>query len=313
MAITRGADAALVTKFESTFGTFATGDFDLRPFLTWTAGAEEEVVRPSIIDGVRDPEAPIAGVYNLTGDAEVPLDVRNIGFWFKATFGDPVTTGTGPYTHTFKSGAESIPTFSAELGVSSATTFLQMTGLCVNSMRLGWQPSSGSPSATFGLLGKDETKEATSGGGTPAEAALTRFSRFHGAITRNASPLGEVLEAELTYGNNLEGLFFVGQGRSVSAIKLGGADFGGSITVRYESATLFDDAVAGTPVNLGLSYSIDASNKLTFSLPNVTLPKPRLEVRGPGGIDVTYQLFPSRQSDGSEAMTVTLVNDVESY
>ena len=30
------------------------------------------------------------------GDVVVPIDAEAFGFWLKAAFGDPVTTGTGP-------------------------------------------------------------------------------------------------------------------------------------------------------------------------------------------------------------------------
>jgi hypothetical protein len=47
---------------------------------------------------------PVKDVVTADGDVMVPLDAEAFGFWLMAAFGDPVTTGTGPWTHEFRSG-----------------------------------------------------------------------------------------------------------------------------------------------------------------------------------------------------------------
>jgi len=44
----------------------------------------------------RDPLAPIKDAVTADGDVVVPLDAEAFGFWLKAAFGAPTTTGTGP-------------------------------------------------------------------------------------------------------------------------------------------------------------------------------------------------------------------------
>ena len=39
---------------------------------------------------------PVKDAVTADGEVVVPLDAEAFGFWLKAAFGDPATTGTGP-------------------------------------------------------------------------------------------------------------------------------------------------------------------------------------------------------------------------
>ena len=78
---------------------------------------------PSRIDTIefaygRDPQAPIRDAVNVDGDVVIPMDAENLGFWLKAIFGQPVTTGTTPRTHTFQSGGFTLPSMAIETQMS---------------------------------------------------------------------------------------------------------------------------------------------------------------------------------------------------
>ncbi len=49
----------------------------------------------------------------------IEIDSEAFGFWLKATFGAPTTTGTspGPYTHVFQTGNWTLPSMALEIGM----------------------------------------------------------------------------------------------------------------------------------------------------------------------------------------------------
>jgi hypothetical protein len=53
----------------------------------------------------------------------VPVDVINIGHWLRLLLGAPTTTGTTPnYTHSFGSGAATLPSQAIEVGYPDVPT-----------------------------------------------------------------------------------------------------------------------------------------------------------------------------------------------
>ena len=133
----------------------------------------------------------------------MPLDAEAFGFWLKAAFGAPSTTGTGPWTHEFQSGAWTLPSMSIETGMPEVPRYAMYSGCVLD--QITWQMQrSGLLTATARLVAQGETVGTTTSAGTPAALELQRFGHFNGAITRNGSALGNVVSAGITYANNLD-------------------------------------------------------------------------------------------------------------
>ena len=133
----------------------------------------------------------------------MPLDAGAFGFWLKAAFGAPSTTGTGPWTHEFQSGAWTLPSMSIETGMPEVPRYAMYSGCVLD--QITWQMQrSGLLTATARLVAQGETVGTTTSAGTPAALELQRFGHFNGAITRNGSALGNVVSAGITYANNLD-------------------------------------------------------------------------------------------------------------
>jgi tetratricopeptide (TPR) repeat protein len=60
--------------------------------------------------------APVKDADTADGDVVVPIDVKTFGFWLKAAFGLPTTTGSGPCSHELRSGNWSLPNLVIETG-----------------------------------------------------------------------------------------------------------------------------------------------------------------------------------------------------
>ena len=54
--------------------------------------------------------------------------------------------------------------------------------------------------------------------------------------------------------------------------------------MRFADTTLIDLAAGGTPVDLEFAYTLSAQSKLVLTAHEVYLPKPKLAVEGPGGV-----------------------------
>jgi hypothetical protein len=67
----------------------------------------------------------------------------------------------------------------------------------------------------------------------------------------------------------------------------------------------------GTPVDLEFAYILSAQSKLVLTAHEVYLPKPKLEVEGPGGVQASFDFRGAKNDTARPMLTVTLTNDLE--
>jgi hypothetical protein len=204
MARAQGARAQMALAYESVYGTPPASGYFKMPFASATLGAEQPLLDSELLGYGRDPLAPIKDALTADGNVVVPIDARAFGYWLKATFGDPITTGTeAPYSHEFRSGNWTLPSLSIEIAMPEIPRFAIYAG-CVAD-QLSWQMTrSGLLTASVSMVAQGETLGTTTGVGTPAEIALQRFGHFNGAIKREGVALGNVVSTQITYANNLD-------------------------------------------------------------------------------------------------------------
>jgi len=311
MARAYGANAQLLGLFEATYGTPPVGDFIKFPFVSSALGSEQNLIASDLLGQGRDPAQPMRDVINVEGDVVVPVDLRNFGHWLKAMLGAPTTTGVGPYVHEFVSGSAALPSLSLEVGMPEASAFFMNMGVRVNSMQLTFARSGGA-NATLNCIAQGENRAAASAGGTPTIAALTRFNQFQGSVKKDGAQLGNVTGAQLTYTNNLEKIETIRSDGKIDGADPTIAGLTGSIDVRFADTTLIDAATNNTPVELEFGYVIDANRSLIFTAHEVYLPKPKLSITGPGGVQASFNWQAAKPNAG-QMLTVTLTNDMEDY
>jgi hypothetical protein len=103
MARAQGARALMALAFETTYGTPPVSGFTRMPFASTSLGAEQPLLNSELLGYGRDPLAPIKDAVTADGDVVVPLDAEAFGFWLKAAFGAPTTTGAEAPTATSSS------------------------------------------------------------------------------------------------------------------------------------------------------------------------------------------------------------------
>ncbi len=313
MARAQGARAQMALAFESVYGTpVVAGDFWRMPFASSNLGSEQPLLSSELLGYGRDPLAPVLDAITADGDVVVPIDARFFGVWLKAAFGSPVTTGAGPYVHTYQSGSWTLPSMSIEVGNPEVPSYRMCTGCVLNT--LSWTMSrSGLITATAALVAQGETLGATSLAGTLNDMAMTRFGAFNGAVKRNGSLLANITSAEVSYTNNLDRIETIRSDGMIDGADPSVAACTGNMNVRFADTALLTQATTGAACELEFSYTLGAGVSFTFTVHEVFLPKPRLPLEGPGGVQASFAWQAARDPSLGRMVTAVLTNDVTSY
>ncbi|MFN3280102.1 MAG: phage tail tube protein [Tabrizicola sp.] len=317
MARAQGARAQMALAFETTYGTPPASGFTRMPFASTSLGAEQPLLNSELLGYGRDPLAPIKDAVTADGDVVVPLDAEAFGFWLKAAFGAPTTTGTGPWTHEFQSGSWTLPSMSIETGMPEVPRYAMYSGCVLD--QITWQMQrSGLLTATARLVAQGETVGTTTSAfgapaSPPAALELKRFGHFNGAITRNGTALGNVVSAEITYANGLDRIETIRNDGKIEGADPGMAALTGRIEVRFADQTLVTQAINGEACEMEFAYILPSGESLRLTVHAVYLPRPRIEISGPQGVQATFDWQAARDSVVGRMCTATLVNDVETY
>jgi hypothetical protein len=312
MARAQGARAQLALAFESVYGTAPASGYKLMPFAQFDLGASQPLIENELLGFGRDPLAPIKDAITADGSVTIPLDVENLGMWLKGAFGAPTTTGTTPKTHTFQSGGVSLPSMSIELGLPEVPHYAMSTGVMVD--KLSWtMQRSGLLTGKVDLVAQGEAVAAVTGAGTPTSMTLQRFGHFNGSITRDGSALANIVSAEIAYANNLDRVETIRADGKIDGADPSIASLTGSFTARFADQTLLNQAIAGTPCELIFAHSLGANASFTFTAHAVYLPRPKIAVPGPGGIQATFDWQAAKATSPARMCTAVLVNTVAAY
>lgn len=314
MARAQGARSQLAVAFETVYGTPPASGYTRMPFAASTLSAEQPLLSSELLGYGRDPLAPIKDAITSDGDLTIPIDAEAFGFWLKATFGAPITTGSSPdpYTHTFQTGNWTLPSMAIETGMPEVPRFAMYSGVMVN--QLSWtMQRSGLLTASAQLVAQGETVASSSQAGTPADLELIRFGHFNGSIERDGVALGNVISAQITYANNLDRIETIRNDGMIDGADPTIAALTGQIEVRFADMVLMNQAIAGGPCELEFAYTLASGESLTFTAHAVYLPRPRVEISGPQGVQATFDWQAARDPITGRMATVTLVNDIASY
>ena len=312
MARAQGARAQMALAFETTYGTPPASGFTRMPFASTTLGAEQPLLASELLGYGRDPLAPTRDAVTADGNIVIPIDAASIGFWLKAAFGAPATTGTTSKTHTFQSGNWNLPSFAIETGMPEVPRYAMYAGCKLDS--LSWQMGrSGLLTATASVVAQGETVATTSAAGSLADLTLTRFGHFNGSIKRNGQAIGNVVTADITYANNLDRIETIRSDGKIDGADPSIAALTGNIVVRFADQTLVTQAINGEACTLEFDYALTGGVGLKLTAHAVYLPRPRVEITGPQGIQATFDWQAALAADPGRMCTVVLTNTIAGY
>jgi hypothetical protein len=312
MGRAQGSRAQCALAFETVYGTAPVSGYQKIPFASSGLGAVQPLLDSELLGNGRDPYAPVKDAIDVDGDIVVPVCANSLGYWLKGLFGAPTKTGSGPYTHTFGSGAATIPSMSIEIGHPDVPFYSMYSGVKANEFEINMQRK-GLITAKLGLIAQGEVNATSTGIGTPAVPVLQRFGSFNGSVERNGAALGSIVSASMRYSNGLDRVETLRNDGKIEGLDEGVASLGGQMVVRFDGPTLIDQATDGSACRLDFIYTISAGVKLTLTAHEVYLPRPRKEVSGPAGVQVTFDWQAARASSPGRMMTAVLINSVSAY
>jgi hypothetical protein len=305
-----GANARLLLKREQVYGTKPDAPFYQMPFTSCSLSSEQGLLDDPVLGYGRDPKAPLRDVIHDTGDIGIPLDPRYLGFWLTGLLGNPESSENQDksFAHVFHSGSSLLPSYSLEVGFKEVPAYFMHGGVMINSLNLEFARS-GAATATLNVIAQGETRSTASSGGEALKLPFTRISQFQGSISKEGTPLGNLTGGSLTYSNNLESIETIRSDGRIDGIDPTIASLTGSLDVRFADTALIDAATKGDPIMLEFAYTLSKNCFLTFKARALHLPKPKLAIEGPGGIQAKFD-FQGALGDGQEPMlTVALNND----
>ncbi len=309
----RGRKGQLLMAFETNFGETPAMPTAIKlPFETSGIKASQTLNEDNTIRNNRNPAQPSRGYIDVSGQTVVPVDTIAFGYWLKALFGDPETTGEGPYTHVFKPN-DTQPSVVIERGFTDIGKYLLYNGCKVSSVSID-VGGEGGQNANIDVMGANETPGDASFAATPTSLSLLRFDRFQAAVT-----IGDALAAKITAGQinlnaALDGNQYLIGGQGLRGdIPEGIFQASGSITALFEDLTLLDLAVNGTESAVTFTWT-NGANSLEIKFPEVVFERNSPGIDGPQGI-VIEMPFRGYYDDAVEeaAVQVTLTNEHVSY
>lgn len=225
----------------------------------------------------------------------------------------PALTGGG-YAHVWESGADDIPSYTIEVGHPRLTTpvFFRHLGTVMESLNFE-MGQEGPANARLQLVAQGEEPFAATVDASPEAFSLRRFAQGRGFIRRGGQPLAGVTGGSLTFSNNLERVRVIREDGRIEAADPTFASAEGSMTVRFDGATLVAEAANGDPVALEYGFTFPEGYALRFELPRVFLPKPKYAVSGPGGVEASFDWRAAFDDSEGTMLRAHLLNDVTSY
>ncbi|MDB5461380.1 MAG: hypothetical protein JWO72_3121, partial [Caulobacteraceae bacterium] len=115
------------------------------------------------------------------------------------------------------------------------------------------------------------------------------------------------------FSNGLDKVDAIRSDGRISGIDPGMITAGLGITTRFKDTAILDLATNGTPVEIVFTWKIAPGKSLTFKYHQVYLPKPKLPITGPGGVQAQFAGQAAEHPTLHKTLTVTLVNDVAAY
>lgn len=221
-------------------------------------------------------------------------------------------SASGPYNHVFASGALSLPSAAIEVGMPDVPSYGMNFGAMADKIAIQLQRS-GLLNATVSIIAQGETRTGGSGAGTPTEAQIDRFTQFTGQVRRDGVPLGNVVSGQFNFGNNLDKVEVIRPDGRIEGADPAMVATTGQVVVRFADTMLLDLATSNTPVELVFEWSIASGKTLRFIAHQVYLPKPKLPVTGPAGVQATFDWQGAEHPTLQKTSTATLINDVSAY
>ena len=105
-----------------------------------------------------------------------------------------------------------------------------------------------------------------------------------------------MVSAEISYANNLGRMETIRSDGRIDGADPSIAALTGRVEVRFADQVLVNQAIAGNPCELEFAYALPSGEGFTFMAHAVYLPRPRIEIAGPQGVQATFDWQAARNA-----------------
>lgn len=269
--MTAGFEGQLGFKSESVWGTAVTVDQFHPGFLSEALVRDQPpLVSQGIRAGRRTPTSAQAGPKTVSGPVELELFNEPLATLLTHMFGNVVTTGAGPYTHTADPGAVLSKSFTLQVGVADV-------GGTVRAFTFsGCKLPRWTISANAGEIAKlslDVSAKDYVTGTALASASYgtgVPFMFIDGSVSIDGNTIATVESFELTCQRPLRVKHALGAATIIEQVETGQSEYRISVTPDFEDLTLHD--LANTEVATVLTFN-NGSETFTITTNTFVMPK----------------------------------------
>jgi len=301
MTIADGAQHSLHYIAESTYGsTPATPTWTPLPHTATTLGLEKETIESEKLRGDRFVEDIRHGNKSIGGDVSGELEYGAFDDMLEAVLGGTWSTNVLKVGTTRRSF-----TFERKFADLATPEWHRYTGCEVNTISLSVAPNA-MIGVTLGIIGQDTslaTAEVASSTYS-ADVGNLPFDSFTGTINEGGSSIAVVTALDLTLENGLESKFAVGS-PITNRPSIGKSRVSGSLTVYFESKTLYEKFVNETASDIVFTLTDPDGNDLQFDITNVKYTSGRVDVSGPGSVTVPMDFVGLYSSGDASNLVIT--------
>lgn len=314
MSRARGYKSHLALAYETAYGqTPASPTGYNMPFNQAKLAIKQNLIDSATIRSRRDQVQPTAGNADVSGSIVVPIDQIGFGFWLRAMFGNPATSGSGdPYTHIFKV-TESQPSLVLEQQYTDIPACEMFNGCKVNKFSFTYGGDN-ELTANLDIIGAKRTVSSEPFAATLNDIPILKFNNFQGTIEEGGSPLAIVTEASLNADFGLDGnTYTIGGGGYRTELPEGILQVSGNIKAFFEDTVLLNKAINNTESSLKFKFA-SGVHSLEFFMEEVIFQQTSPGIESEKGIfiNLPFKAFYNNGSGGS-AIVATLVNNYASY
>jgi len=296
------------------------------PLFSWTPQPQQQRNQDGVLQAgapTSQPGALVDGLSSFAWSARVPAGLQSAGWWLRQTFGAAAITDNDPnFTHQFRTvDAPTIPSFSVQ-GFHSTTgvnrRFIAI-GCFVNTLTINASRVGERLALDLSGFGISENKTSTTADTDPIiytgdDAPVQFLADFYIDTGSGSTQLAGIvtnLSATVSNGVVLDEAPFNGLPTpTLRTAPRWSAE--GQLTIRFLDYTLYDLAVAGTPITIEVRFVSGANNRLNLIFKDVKLDKFGVPVEGEEVLSATVRFVAGKVSSGN-SVTYRLDSQVEDY
>lgn len=267
MAKANGSSVVFNIGKEVTPGTSPTAMQTLKSVTTGESlNSSATELQSNAITLIRDIAGLRNGLYSVSGSLPIELATEGTGIFLEALMGSKVTTGTGPFVHTYHRTSV-VPSYTIERVYNSMSPLQTQVynGCKVNQIAFNFD-NGALVTATVDIIGRKSTKGSTVIDATPDEYDHIPFAGIDATTISINGVATTMIKGTITITNGIEASNVLGSQYADDVVE-GKGEVSGSFDLYFENRVHYDMFVNETQFEIILTVTRGADS-IKFRIPN---------------------------------------------